>query len=214
MVLCWQCITSQKHNPHIPFVMTVLLFHRLLSPISKQIQFFCLLRLRVEVFFLSFFLERMLPFQKPKRKKNGVSPAGKKAAIFEQSPISCRLEILNSIFHPGARSSSALPLLPRWGEQRGLDAVTERFLAAAVCMQGRLKEAYALLRLAKKHLSTRTKHLWSERRWRLAPGRLLGNPRQQNIPLSTFWKTCGHFSEQCVVEGVGWNIPHAVFDMK
>lgn len=37
--------------------------------------------------------------------------AKKKEAIFEPSPISCRLEILNSVYRPGARSSFA-PSIP------------------------------------------------------------------------------------------------------
>lgn len=190
MPLCWKYIAARKSTVHISCLLWQGCYF-----IDREAQF------AINPIFLPscgvFFLKiKCCPSKKKKKKKYFYSEQKKQTqkqlTISEQSPISCRLEILNSIYHPGARSSSALPLLPRWGEQRGLDAVTERFLAVAVCMQGRLKEAYALLRLAKKHLSTRTKRLWSERRRRLAPGRLLGNPRQRNVSLTTFWNSLSY----------------------
>lgn len=123
------------------------LYYTVLWPCSCFIDYWAKLR---DQHFPSLFWQRFNRIPTPSKNKETYSHSewGKTTTRVQPNPF--LFEILNSIYHPRARSSSTLSLLPCWGEQRGLDVVTEWFLCAAVRVRGQLREAYALLRLVEK----------------------------------------------------------------
>lgn len=135
---CVGIILRQRNTIQLRCFVTMQLFHWLLSQ-TKRPAF-------LQFSLLSFFC--LSPPPKNKETYTVILNGEKNTARVRPNPF--LFEILNSIYHPRARSSSTLSLLPCWGEQRGLDVVTEWFLGAAARVRGQLREAYALLRLAEK----------------------------------------------------------------
>lgn len=127
---CVGIILRQRNTIQLRCFVTMQLFHWLLSQ-TKRPAF-------LQFSLLSFFC--LSPPPKNKETYTVILNGEKTTARVRPNPF--LFEILNSIYHPRARSSSTLSLLPCWGEQRGFKCgdgvIPRRCRARAGTAQGGL----------------------------------------------------------------------------